>query len=220
MGADGGKLLADAIKAHPNYTQIAMNMFDGKADVDMSNKGLDAGDAFIIAAALEKNDQVTGLHASKNAMGTAGAKAFGDMLLGNKTIQTLDVSDNSFGKMQVGDQVKLKSSGEMCTLTYGPDGDNEVKVTKADGSQSRYMKLNLFEWESQVPAFCAGVAASPSLLSVSLSTIFRHPQGVIFLTPLLFPTMYVAQCFRERSRPSFQGCFDESQTTAAPRTAT
>ena len=58
MGSEGGKLLADAIKAHPNYTQIAMSMFDGKTDVDMSNKGLDAGDAFIIAAALEKNDQV------------------------------------------------------------------------------------------------------------------------------------------------------------------
>ena len=40
-------------------------------------------------------------------MGTAGAKAFGDMLLENKTIQTLDVSDNNFGKIQVGDHVKL-----------------------------------------------------------------------------------------------------------------
>ena len=40
-------------------------------------------------------------------MGTAGAKAVGDMLLENKTIQTLDVSDNNFGKIQVGDHVKL-----------------------------------------------------------------------------------------------------------------
>ena len=46
-------------------------------------------------------------------MGTAAAKAFGDMLLGNKTIQTLDVSDNSFGRPVVGDHVKLKSSGEI-----------------------------------------------------------------------------------------------------------
>ena len=53
----------DAIKIHPNSEQILQNMFDGKTDVDLSNKGLDAGDAFIIAAALEKNDQVTGLHA-------------------------------------------------------------------------------------------------------------------------------------------------------------
>ena len=100
-------------------------------------------------------------------MGTAGAKAFGDMLLKNKNIQHLNVSDNSFGKLMVGDQVKLKSSGEMCTLTKRPDSDNEVKVKKADGSQSGYMKLNLFEWESQVPAFCAGLAASMTLLSVS-----------------------------------------------------
>ena len=100
-------------------------------------------------------------------MGTAGAKAIGDLLLVNKTIQTLNVSDNSFGKMQVGDKVKIKSSGEVCTVTMAPDQYNEVKVTKADGSKSDYMKWNIFEWESQVPAFCAGIAASPSLISVS-----------------------------------------------------
>jgi hypothetical protein len=32
-------------------------------------------------------------------------------------VQTLDVSDNSFGKPVVGDQVKIKSSGEMKTVT-------------------------------------------------------------------------------------------------------
>ena len=114
-------------------------------------------------------------------MGSAGAKAFGDTLLVNKTLQTLDVSKNSFGKPQVGEQVKLKSSGEMCTLTKMPDMDNEVKVTKADGAQSNDMKWNLFEWESQIPAFYAGVAASPSLISVS--TFLRHALAVIFLTP-------------------------------------
>ena len=31
-------------------------------------------------------------------MGTSAAKAFGDVLLVNKTIQHLNVSDNSFGK--------------------------------------------------------------------------------------------------------------------------
>ena len=99
-------------------------------------------------------------------MGTSAAKAFGDVLLVNKTIQHLNVSDNSFGKPLKGDQVKLKSSGEMGSLTMLPDRDNEVMVTMADGSQSSYMKFNLFEWESQVPAFCAGLAASTSLLSV------------------------------------------------------
>ena len=89
MGADGGKLLADAIEAHPNYTQIAMNMFDGKADVDMSNKGLDAGDAFIIAAALEKNDQVTGLDASSNSLGPEGAKALAASIAENSTITSV-----------------------------------------------------------------------------------------------------------------------------------
>ena len=98
-------------------------------------------------------------------MGTAGAKIFGDMLLVNKTLQTLDVSNNSFGKMQVGDQVKLKSSGEMCTV-YQAYSDGRIWIIKPDGSKQDYVKPSEFEWESQVPAFCAGLAASTSLLSV------------------------------------------------------
>ena len=114
-------------------------------------------------------------------MGMAGAKAFGDMLLENKTIQTLDVSDNSFGKVQVGDQVKLKSSGEMKVVTAINEWTGSAyDGTKLQGSDSN-IKPSAFEWESQVPALCAGVAASPSLISVS--TIFRHKQAVLFLTP-------------------------------------
>ena len=95
-------------------------------------------------------------------MGTAGAKAFGDVLRVNKTLQHLNVSNNSFGKVQEGDQVKLKSSGEMKTVTHTwSDGDIEVEGV------SGYVKPSEFEWESQVPAFCAGLAASSSLLSVS-----------------------------------------------------
>ena len=118
-------------------------------------------------------------------MGTAGAKAFGHMLLVNKTIQTLDVSYNGFEKMQVGDEVKLKSSGEMKVVTEidlnnlkGSDtfdvfiDDYERSdLIKVKGSDSK-IKPSEYEWESQVPAFCTGVAASPSLISVS--TIFRH----------------------------------------------
>ena len=95
-------------------------------------------------------------------MGTAGAKAFGDVLRVNKTLQHLNVSNNSFGKVQVGDQVKLKSSGEMKTVTCIFDDEGGITV-EGDG----YFEPSEFEWESQVPAFCAGLAASPSLLSVS-----------------------------------------------------
>ena len=95
-------------------------------------------------------------------MGTAGAKAFGDVLLVNKTLQHLNVSNNSFGKVQVGEQVKLKSSGEMKTVTFAHnDGDIDVE------GGSCYVNPSEFEWESQLPAFCAGLAASSSLLSVS-----------------------------------------------------
>ena len=109
----------------------------------------------------------TQVEASNCGMGTAGAKAFGDVLRVNKTLQHLNVSNNSFGKVQKGEQVKLKSSGEMCTVTQTPDSDNEVKVIRADGSSSGYMKWNLFQWNNEVPAFCAGLATSSSLLSVS-----------------------------------------------------
>ena len=95
-------------------------------------------------------------------MGTAGAKAFGDVLRVNKTMQHLNVSNNSFGRPVVGDQVKLKSSGEMKTVTkIWSDGDIKVE------GGSDWVKPSEFEWESQVPAFCAGLAASTSLLSVS-----------------------------------------------------
>ena len=45
-------------------------------------------------------------------MGTAGAKAFGDVLRVNKTLQHLNVSNNSFGRIQKGDQVKLVRFGD------------------------------------------------------------------------------------------------------------
>ena len=115
-------------------------------------------------------------------MCTAGAKAFGDALLVNKTIQTLDVSYNGFEKMQVGDEVKLKSSGEMKVVTEidlnnlkGSDtfdvfiDDYERSdLIKVKGSDSK-IKPSEFEWVSQVPALRAGVAASPSLTSVTPS---------------------------------------------------
>ena len=99
-------------------------------------------------------------------MGTAGAKAFGDMLLGNKTLQTLDVSDNNFGKFVVGDQVKLKSSGETCTV-LGVKDSGKFDIKFANGKDcDDYMAPSEFELMG-ILAFCAGVAASPSLVSVS-----------------------------------------------------
>ena len=103
-------------------------------------------------------------------MGTAGAKAFGDVLRVNKTLQHLNVSNNSLGRPGLGDQVKLKSSGEMCTVTKRHHAG--VFTDSASSSQDEvkgYFVDGDYEWESQVPAFCAGMAASASLLSVSNS---------------------------------------------------
>ena len=108
---------------------------------------------------LSKNTQVD---ASSNSMGTAGAKAFGEMLQINTTLTQLNVSGNSFGKMQVGDSVKLKSNGQICAVT-NKDTSGDIKVQGRDG----YVKPSEFEWDCSVPAFAAGIAASQSLLSVS-----------------------------------------------------
>ena len=147
---------------------------------------MDKTDVKVLTELLKDNTTVTELNASKNAMGTAGAKAVGDMLLGNKTLQTLDVSDNSFGKVQVGDQVKLKSSGEMKVVTANnvsnySDNPTTYNNIKVQGSDSK-IKPSEFELVSQVPAFCAGVAASPSLISVS--TISRHASSCFYFSLL------------------------------------
>ena len=127
------------------------------------------------------------LDASKNAMRTAGAKAFGDTLLMNKTIQTLDVSDNGLARPSVGDKVKIKSSGEICSVTeFSKDtGVRTSASTSSSGYVTGYFLDADYTFDSQIPAFCAGVAASPSLISVS--TIFRHALAVSFLTPPSFP---------------------------------
>ena len=110
----------------------------------------------------------TQVEASNCGMGTAGAKAFGDVLRVNKTLQHLNVSNNSFGRPVVGDQVKLKSSGDMCTVTKMCDaGFFTDSAASSQGKVKGYFVGGDCEWESQVPAFCAGVAASASLLSVS-----------------------------------------------------
>ena len=195
MEAEGAAALADGLKANSTVQQLHAqnnglgpegaksfgNMLEHNSTLtllDVSGNQMEAEGAAALADGLKANSTVQQLDASKNAMGTAGAKAFGDMLLENKTIQTLDVSDNSFGQIQRGDKVKLKSSGETATVKNIND-DGSVDVKKADGSTLDYVGRagkEQFEWESQVPAFCAGVAASPSLISVS--TTFKHALDV------------------------------------------
>ena len=155
--------LFDPIPAVLPAKQLRENTIE---TLNLGNKGLGVDGGLMLAALMAANHSTTCLHVSNCSMGTAAAKVFGDMLSENTTIKTLDVSNNGFDKPVVGDQVKLKSSGEMCSLTMAPE-DNEVKVTKADGSQSSYIKWDLFEWENQFSAFCAGIASSQGLNSVS-----------------------------------------------------
>ena len=160
MGSEGGKLLADAIKAHPNYTQIAMSMFNGKRDVDMSNKGLDAGDAFIIAAALEKNDQVQYLEASGNGMREAGAKAISEMLKVNKTLTKVDLSDNEIGAEI---ENKMQYNGKIGKAT--PEGPTAL----ADALKSN-KSLNVLHVPPS-PSMSLTSFMSPLLLWWSLQTL-------------------------------------------------
>ena len=112
MGGEDGKLLADAIKAHANYEQIAQNMFNGEAKVNMSNKGLDAGDAWIMGAALEKNDTVTEVAVSSNNLGVEGGKALADCLKSNTSITQVRLVYKCAWKQQ-----KAYSSDYFCHLS-------------------------------------------------------------------------------------------------------
>jgi len=152
---EGGIVLAFALKSNTSVTKV---------NVASNDLGTEGGKA--LADCLKTNTTITQVEVSGNALGTAGAKAFGDALLVNKTVQHLNVSDNSLGKMQKGDQVKLKSSGEIKTVT-----STYIHPLFSDGiiyveGKSNHVEPSEFEWESQVPAFCAGLAASTSLLSV------------------------------------------------------
>ena len=125
MGGEGGKLLADAIKAHANYDKIAQNMFNGESKVNMSNKQLDAGDAWIMGAALEKNDTVKEVHASRNLLRADGAKAFADVLKVNKTLTEIDLSNNEIG-------AELYSWGSVKSAT--PEGPAALAEVLKDNS--------------------------------------------------------------------------------------
>ena len=98
----------------------------------------------MLAALISGNSSVTQLNASNNSIdGQAGAKAFGDMLFVNKSLQTLDVSGNSFGKMLENvSQVKLKSSGEMCTVTkaYRGRSGSDFWVMLSSGKESEMLQ--------------------------------------------------------------------------------
>ena len=162
LRAAGATAFGEVLKTNKTLTMVDLSGNEiGGGVWDNANHVTPEGPA-ALADGLKANSTVQQLDASKNAMGTAGAKAFGDTLRVNKTIQTLDVSDNSFGKMQVGDKVKIKSSGKMKEVTK-VHSDGNIQVEGGSG----YVNPSEFEWESQVPAFCAGVAASPSLISVS-----------------------------------------------------
>ena len=81
----------------------------------------------------------------------------------NKTVEEISV-----GNVIVGSTVKLKSSGELCAVhRYYNSDPSRPCITLPNGSTQDDVKPSKYEWESQVPAFCAGLAASPSLLSVS-----------------------------------------------------
>merc|ERR1711871_1614909 len=98
-------MLAAVLKSNTTITQVA---------VSSNNLGVEGGKA--LAECLKSNNTITQVEASNCGMGTAGAKAFGDALRVNKTLQHLNVSNNSFGRPVVGDTVRLKSSGKMCSV--------------------------------------------------------------------------------------------------------
>ena len=98
----------------------------------------------MLAHVLTGNTSVQELDASSNSMGAAGAKVFGDMLSMNKMLQTLNVSNNSFGKPQEGDTVKVKSSGEMRVVTNVYSNEDYTRIAvEGSGESLKYAEYEL-----------------------------------------------------------------------------
>ena len=89
---------------------------------------------------------VTQVHAFGNSFGQAGGEAFAQALESNTTLEEVSV-----GSVIVGSTVRLKSSGEMCTVTY-LNGDSSVNVKKADGSTQDYVGREGKEQFDPIPA--------------------------------------------------------------------
>merc|ERR1711865_1217288 len=106
-----------------------------------------------------------GLDASSNSLGNGGAKALGDMISVNKMIQILDVSNNGFGGVQANDQVKLKDGSIKRVITF--PGNPDYLQLEGDAKSIEYGEANYSLVDIGVPALCAGVAASPSLISLN-----------------------------------------------------
>ena len=172
MDANVGQLFIPVVeKAHfESFCGIPVKQIRDSAitRVDMKDSKLGPCGGVILAHCLKSNSSVTVVEASNCGMGTAGAKAFGDALRVNKTLQHLNVSNNSFCRPVVGDTVRLKVNGEVKTVTKtSNDGVHVESSLSSEGYVAGYFVDADYEWESQVPAFCAGLAASSSLLSVS-----------------------------------------------------
>ena len=106
-GSDG-KLNPSEFELVPAVLPLKQLRENTVTELNFSNSGLGVDGGIMLAAVLEGNQSVQWVDASGNALGNAGAKAFGDLLLVNKTILHLNVSANGFGEVQAGDQVKLK----------------------------------------------------------------------------------------------------------------
>ena len=98
-------------------------------------------DGFIamVGQSLTGACHVTQVEAFGCAFGAEGAKAMAEALEANKTLEELSV-----GNVIVGSTVKLKSSGDLCTVKC-VDLSGDIEVSKPDGSTEDDVKPSEFE---------------------------------------------------------------------------
>ena len=101
----------------------------------------------ILAHCLKSNSSVTVVEAFGCAFGAEGGKAMAEALEANKTLEEISV-----GNLIVGCTVKLKSSGEMKTVSKCNWRDGKISVEGQPQEFESALKPSEFEWESQVPA--------------------------------------------------------------------
>jgi Ran GTPase-activating protein (RanGAP) involved in mRNA processing and transport len=96
IGTDQAEALASILKEHPTLKSLCGNSGE-ETELDMSGKGMDAGDTIILVPEIIDNGALTKFDISKNVLRVEGGMALAAGLEGNQVITELNIGSNTLG---------------------------------------------------------------------------------------------------------------------------